>query len=578
MATTWPQVAAWPNDPREHAAYLSDYLRKALVCIDSAGDQPVPKPLVKTMIAAMSVLISKFQNTPDLSAVVQAITIIQSDLKTTAETVQSTAIKVQQNTITQQHMATLSQETNQAVKEAAETRRTTTELLQETNDIAKAINDTTKTTNDMVKVVQCAPPSKASYASVLSSNAAPLSRPITISTQTSSFIQAQREIIVKITDTSTIESIRAKNPRNLQNHVDRAIEQSRNKHIERIRVASANQLKSGDLSIKTSNRNDAEALKQFANDWINRIGRGTSIWLPTYGILAHGIRTSSMNMEKFDEIKAELLHDNRPFIPNADIKYIGWLSRAASTKSASTIIVEFTNPEDANKIIDEGLIWQGEAFQCERYDRQCRLKQCYKCQKYGHIGTQCKASTACGYCAAPHSSKDCPTKVDKSAIRKSAVCKGAHEAWNNRCPVRKVELSKVKAAYDARQPYHFVPPTKERPPMDRTIIDATPAEAAAMMNGTQRGRPSATTARPSSLAPTLPPGRQNSRSKSPTKGRAPKWVHLGNGLDSMQDENEDTIMVEDSQRPRRLHVPSRRALESITTNSLLSSQWSTDEP
>ena len=145
--------------------------------------------------------------------------------------------------------------------------------------------------------MQCAPPSKASYASVLSSNAAPLSRPITISTQTSSFIQAQREIIVKITDTSTIESLRAKNPRNLQNHVDRAIEQSRNKHIERIRVASANQLKSGDLSIKTSNRNDAEALKQFANDWINRIGRGTSIRLPTYGILAYGIRTSSMHEE-----------------------------------------------------------------------------------------------------------------------------------------------------------------------------------------------------------------------------------------------------------------------------------------
>ncbi|KAH7379089.1 hypothetical protein BKA64DRAFT_648510 [Cadophora sp. MPI-SDFR-AT-0126] len=92
-----------------------------------------------------------------------------------------------------------------------------------------------------------------------------------------------------------------------------------------------------------------------------------------------------------------------------------------------------------------------------------------------------------------------PTKVDKSAIRKCAVCKGAHEAWNNRCPVRKVELSKVKAAYDARQPYHFVPPTKERLPMGRAIIDATPAEAAAMMNETQRGRSSATTARPSSL-------------------------------------------------------------------------------
>ena len=68
MTTPWPQVAAQPNDLCEHATYLSDYLRKALACIDSAEDQPVPKPLVKTTIAAMSVLIGKFQSTPDVTA------------------------------------------------------------------------------------------------------------------------------------------------------------------------------------------------------------------------------------------------------------------------------------------------------------------------------------------------------------------------------------------------------------------------------------------------------------------------------------------------------------------------------
>jgi hypothetical protein len=29
-----------------------------------------------------------------------------------------------------------------------------------------------------------------------------------------------------------------------------------------------------------------------------------------------------MDMKKFDKIKAKLLHDNRPFILNVDIKYI----------------------------------------------------------------------------------------------------------------------------------------------------------------------------------------------------------------------------------------------------------------
>ncbi|PQE10727.1 reverse transcriptase protein [Rutstroemia sp. NJR-2017a WRK4] len=473
MATPWPQVIAWPTDLREHAIYLSDYLRKALVCIDSAENEPVPTPVVKTMIAATSVLITKLQNTPDMSAIMEALASVQNDLKTTAEIAYSTVAR----TITHQQIATLSQETNQFVKATAEERRTTTALIQETNDITKEINDNTKVTNNIVKAIQSTPSSKASYASVLTSNTAPLSKLIILSTQTSSFVQAQCEIIVKITDPATIESLRAKSPRNLQNHIDRAIEQSRNEYIERIRVALANQLKSGDLSIKTSSRNEAEALRQFANNWMSRIGRGASIRLPIYGVLVYGIRTSSMDMEKFEEIRAELLHDNRPFIPNADIKYIGWLSRAALTKAASTIIIEFTNPEDANKIIDE--------------------------------------------------------------------------------------------AYDARQPYHFVPSTKEKSMSERVTFGVTPAESAAMTNGSQRGRPNTNSTGPS-LTPSLPPNRQNARSKSPTKGRAPKRIYTGAMAGNTQDENGDTIMSESSQRPRRPHMPSRRALDSTeeTCNGL----------
>ncbi|PVH72624.1 hypothetical protein DL98DRAFT_595844 [Cadophora sp. DSE1049] len=93
---------------------------------------------------------------------------------------------------------------------------------------------------------------------------------------------------------------------------------------------------SGDLSIKITNVEEAEA-----DDWSGRIGNGASVRVPTYGIIAHGIRTRSMDMAKFEEIKEELLLDNKPFIPLADIKYIGWLSRSATTKSASSIIIEF---------------------------------------------------------------------------------------------------------------------------------------------------------------------------------------------------------------------------------------------
>ncbi|KAI7349593.1 hypothetical protein KC320_g5990 [Hortaea werneckii] len=149
------------------------------------------------------------------------------------------------------------------------------------------------------------------------------------------------------------------------------------------------------------------------NDWVCRVGNGANIRNPTYGVLAYGIHTSTMEMDNFEEVQENILQDNRP-------------------KSASSVIIEFTRPEDANKIIDEGLVWQGELFQCERYERLCRLKQCFKCQNYGH-----KATTACGYCAQEHNCRDCLSKTDRTATRKCAACGGAHEAWNQNCPTRK---------------------------------------------------------------------------------------------------------------------------------------------
>jgi hypothetical protein len=49
-------------------------------------------------------------------------------------------LRVQQNAITPQQVATLSKETDQSVKAAGETRRAT-ELLQKTNDMAATTND-----------------------------------------------------------------------------------------------------------------------------------------------------------------------------------------------------------------------------------------------------------------------------------------------------------------------------------------------------------------------------------------------------------------------------------------------------
>jgi hypothetical protein len=52
-----------------------------------------------------------------------------------------------------------------------------------------------------------------------------------------------------------------------------------------------------------------------------------------------------MDMSKLDEIRAQVLQDNRPLIPRAKIRYVGWLTRDASNETAATITIELTVEE-----------------------------------------------------------------------------------------------------------------------------------------------------------------------------------------------------------------------------------------
>ncbi|KAF5844146.1 hypothetical protein GGP41_008908 [Bipolaris sorokiniana] len=539
MATPWPRRATWPTPLREHATSLGTFLHDVLEAIERNGSQTVPADLAGDVIRGALTLVLKTQHTPDLDTVrdalavaqtkaktnaeqtAQALDQIKGELKNTVDIVQLVAANMRQN-------ASTVEEARAAAKEATQVGKATLEMAREIKNKAPQQQQTNGPT---------------SYAAA-AARGLPLAGTYNTQSRRAPIVQTQREVIVNIRDPLTVQALRAMNPRNLKAHVERAIEQSGNENIVGVKIVSSNQLKSGDLSVKAATSTEVEALRQFADDWAARIGHGASIQIPTYGVLAHGIRTSTMNMDRFEDNRSQILQDNRPFIPQAEIRHIGWLTRDATAKTASTITIEFTRPEDANKIIDEGLVWQGEVFQCERYERQCRVKQCFKCQKYGHIGTQCKAATACGFCAQEHDTRDCPAKSDRTIARKCTLCRGEHEAWSRQCPTRKDEMAKAKMAYDTRPQYHFVPEMRGRnvqPEMPTTIL---------------RSRSSQNTA---PIQPTQP-----TRSRSQAQ-RGQKRTNTGTAIDTTDQENALPAGMS-SQRPQRTIMPSRRALEAISAN------------
>ena len=189
-----------------------------------------------------------------------------------------------------------------------------------------------------------------------------------------------------------------------------------------MKIVAAYQLKGGDIQIFTSTMAEVKQLKENKR-WLLGLGEHVAVIVPTYGVIVHGIPTSSINMKDQKATIQQMLADNHTVILRAEISHIGWLTKEATHKRASSLVVEFTDLEMANAIIYAGMAWEGWIYQCQLYDRACRVKQCFRCYHYGYIGTQCNASQTCGYCAELHESKHCKQKAAEGFAPRCAVCK-----------------------------------------------------------------------------------------------------------------------------------------------------------
>ena len=91
-------------------------------------------------------------------------------------------------------------------------------------------------------------------------------------------------------------------------------------------------------------------------------------------------------------------------------------------KSYSSLIIEIVTAESANRLINEEVIEGHIIKNCELFDKNCRITQCFVCQQYGHTGKVCRNGPICGFCSRGHNSRDC--KLRSSEFRpRCAVCK-----------------------------------------------------------------------------------------------------------------------------------------------------------
>lgn len=264
-----------------------------------------------------------------------------------------------------------------------------------------------------------------------------------------------REIKVKVRDSHSIQVLRRLTEKDIKERIAQALMAEPTTTNLASQVTAAKQLKSGDIIVYTSTIEGVEALKG-KREWLSVLGTKAEVLEETYGVLVHGVPVNRVNVNNQAQVIEQIKMENSCIIKGMDIKFVGWLSpKTIQNKKASSLIVEFTKPEHANMAIDEGLIIEAAMQQCEYYDRGCKLKQCFNCQQYGHIGSQCTAAQVCSYCAEAHNAKECEKRaVNPPAEPKCAVCDGKHTSWSNACKKRQEEQMKIKRALENRPGRH----------------------------------------------------------------------------------------------------------------------------
>jgi hypothetical protein len=279
MAPKWPQVNNGPDHINEHATYLREACNQ-LQAVDRGRQNQVPWNIVQPYIASTIALIGKVLQQPAMSEILHHI---------------QDAAKCTQNI-----------------------QRDITVIKTSVGLNATPINASNFSGGRAAAVTwaQVAAQAKGS-----ASLPPPVPRGMhTTEAQSTVTAYRDRAVTVKLKDHGVAQRFRTLSATRIRHQVETSIRE--NISTKLVKVVAAHQLKSGDVQIFTSLT--AEAIKLKDNrDWINGLREYTELVVPTYGVIVHGISTSSINIKDQKATIQQILIDNYTVIPKAEISFVG---------------------------------------------------------------------------------------------------------------------------------------------------------------------------------------------------------------------------------------------------------------
>ena len=215
-------------------------------------------------------------------------------------------------------------------------------------------------------------------------------------------------------------------------------------------VRAVRKLPSGDILISTESQ-EAKSFLEKDSTWITTIFTKEAIVQPKrFPILVHGVRTSDIQPEDLSKTCQAIQSSNPSLSKQITILRAYWSKKAISQKKLVTSLhLDLATPEQANLLIENGLVLGHRLHEVEPFLADTVIAQCFKCFGYGHQARVCKNKAVCGACGGQHERRAC--SIPEQLLKpRCCNCQGSHPAWASICSKRQEVAKKAREAWISR--------------------------------------------------------------------------------------------------------------------------------
>ncbi|CCC05644.1 hypothetical protein SMACR_09693 [Sordaria macrospora] len=195
--------------------------------------------------------------------------------------------------------------------------------------------------------------------------------------------------------------------------------------------------------------------KADAKAWASRqYMTEATVALRTVSVIARGVPWALIDNLEPEELAKELSAVN-----NINVVIAKAFRRKHGSERGS-LLLEVPTADDGVHLTSDSLLWMGNAFYCEPFERDEIPQQCYNCWEYGHLRSYCpkEKEARCPRCAEKRhpgrtmkdAEADCPSNQQPNLVKCLPCNRKGHFAFSRDCPLVKAALGRSSTAFMER--------------------------------------------------------------------------------------------------------------------------------